>query len=222
MLVRIGSKVKKEISPLSQLSLDLESPAAPPGKAPMRRCLVTGESLATSQLLRFAISPDGMITFDVKRNLGGRGLWVTAQQAVLQQAIAQSLFQKAAKQAVVTPENLLARVELVLKERVLNLLKRAELSGEMVLGFEKCLSQLRAMDARLLIHASDASEDGMKKLNKQSDEVVKVVEFCSRAELAEVLNSANPVHLVVKSSKLAKVIYREYTVWARFIGKDGL
>jgi len=188
----------------------------------LRRCVVTGESFPRDELLRFVASPGGVITFDVKRNLPGRGIWVYPHKMQVEQAISHNLFARGAKQSVTVPDGLLEKVQSTLKQRFLNLLQRALQSREMVNGFEKVASALRAGESRLLIHASDAAEDGVSKLNKLAEETVKIIQPVPRDEMSGVLNIANPVHLSVKSSGLAKSIRQSYEVWAGFIEIDRL
>lgn len=209
-------------NPLNQLNLELESEAASQGKSPMRRCVVTGQRLPREELLRFVASPEGVITFDVKANLPGRGVWVSPNHQHLEKAIKQNLLSRGAKQQVTVPEDFPEKVGNALKNRMLSLIQRAYQSRELVNGYEKCASMLQAGDAKLLIHADDASEDGKKKLNKQVLEDIVIIGGASRDELSQLLNIPNPVHLAVKSAGLAKVIRQSHALWAGFMKKDAL
>ncbi len=66
----------------------------------LRRCIVTRQALEKPAMIRFVIDPDGRVTPDLKERLPGRGLWVTATRAALDQAVAKHAFSKAAKQSV--------------------------------------------------------------------------------------------------------------------------
>ncbi len=222
MRVRIGSMVIKGIVLLNQLNLELSEDAAPQGKSPMRRCIVTGEINPRENLLRFVASPEGLVVFDIKANLPGRGMWMVGTQENLETAIAKNLFMRAAKQKVQLSDNLAQQVQLSLFTRMLNLIQRAHSSRDMVNGFEKCTSAVQAGEVRMLIHANDAKEDGMRKLNNMAEESVVVIQPCSREELSNLLSIPNPVHLAVKSATLAKAIRNSYQVWARFLNKDRL
>ena len=57
-----------------------------------RKCIVTGEVREEAQLIRFAVSPDGQVTPDVAAKLPGRGMWVSADRAILERAIAKNHF----------------------------------------------------------------------------------------------------------------------------------
>jgi predicted RNA-binding protein YlxR (DUF448 family) len=57
-----------------------------------RRCIVTGEVREEAQLIRFAVSPDGDVVPDIAAKLPGRGIWVSADRAILERAIAKNHF----------------------------------------------------------------------------------------------------------------------------------
>ena len=54
-------------------------------ETPERRCIVTRETGPKAGLIRFVIGPDGEVTPDLAGKLPGRGLWVAADRATLEQ-----------------------------------------------------------------------------------------------------------------------------------------
>ena len=62
-----------------------------------RRCIVTGEVLPESRLIRFVVAPDDTVVPDLAASLPGRGMWVAADRTVLERAVAKNRFSKAAK-----------------------------------------------------------------------------------------------------------------------------
>lgn len=192
---------------------------------PMRRCIVCGESLPKAQLLRYVASPEGQVVFDVKHTLPGRGMWVSADKLLLRKAIEQNLFSRSAKRKVSASPQLEAQTDTALRQRIGALLKRAHLSREMVTGFELSLQSLRHGQGYLLFQASDAAEDGARKLQnaaQQGQKRVTLIRDFSRDEMAAWLNLENPVHAVVTSKPLAEVIEQVYKVWAGFMKVDAL
>ena len=219
----IGLTMKKMEKKLNPLNPEVEENAASRGsKISLRRCVVTGESFPRDELLRFLAAPDGTIVFDVKRNLPGRGVWISPSKSKLAQAIAKKAFARGAKQQVTVPDDLEQKVGTALKQRMFNLLQRALQSREMSNGFEKVASALRAEEVRLLIHANDASQGEARKLNNLAAESVKILYPASREEMAQVLGIANPVHLCMKAGGLAKAFAQSYENWAGFMEKDAL
>ena len=74
--------------------------------SPLRRCLVSRESLPKSQLIRFAADPDGKVLPDIDGKLPGHGFWVQAERKALEQACRRNLFAKAAKQSLTVPADI--------------------------------------------------------------------------------------------------------------------
>ena len=192
-----------------------------PKTPPERTCIATGETKPQAEMLRFAIAPDGTVTFDLKGTLPGRGIWLTPTHTHLQQAIAKRRFQHSAKQKVIIPDNLCDIVSQQLRNHALGYLGRARQSGYLVSGYEKVTSALRSGEAKLLLHAEDAAEDGTRKLNPLA-EGIKILHFGSRDELSDITHIPNPVHMVITEHGLNKAFFASYARWAGFVGKDTL
>ena len=64
-------------------------------EASLRRCIVTREALEKDQLLRFVLGPEDLVFPDLAGKLPGRGAWVKAERAVLEQAVKKNAFAKA-------------------------------------------------------------------------------------------------------------------------------
>ena len=76
---------------------------------PERRCIVTRASGPKAGLIRFVAAPDGEIVPDLAGRLPGRGIWVSADAAVLRQAARKGHFARAAKRQVRVPPDLVER-----------------------------------------------------------------------------------------------------------------
>ena len=171
-----------------------------------RRCIVTGDVLSEAELVRFCADPDGNIVPDVAATLPGRGLWVSAQRALLDKAVEKKLFAKAAKAQVRAGSDLADRTEQQIVRRMLSDLGLARRSGSLVLGFDNVL---RAFDTNpppsLLIEASDGASDGKRKLfgaARARDLEIATIDCLSSAELA--LGRENVIHAALKPGRLAE------------------
>ena len=133
--------------------------------APERRCIVTGEVKPAAELIRFVVGPDGAIVPDLLGKLPGRGIWVSANRAALDKAVAKNLFARAARQPVTVPDDLVDHIETALADRVVHLISLARKAGQAVAGYEKVKDWLGKEEARVLIQASDGSERGKSKLS---------------------------------------------------------
>ena len=171
-----------------------------------RRCIVSGEVLPESRLVRFVVGPDGEITPDVAAKLPGRGIWVGATTAALDTAIANNLFAKAAKAKVGVAPDLVARVEALLLARIKADLGMARRAGLLVLGFDSVLRALQS-DAppALLIEARDGAADGKRKLFGACHArglKIQTIECLTSAELSVAVGRENVIHAALKSGRL--------------------
>lgn len=173
-----------------------------------RRCIVTGEIMPDSRLVRFVAAPDGQVVPDVAAKLPGRGLWVTATRKAVTLAVEKKLFARAAKAHVTAAADLAERTEKALVTRMLGDLGIARRSGALVLGFDNVL---RALDSArppgVLIEAIDGSGDGKRKLyNAAHARGMKpqVLECLTSAELGLALGRENVIHAAVQPGGLAE------------------
>ena len=158
-------------------------------------------------MIRFVVGPGGVLVADLKANLPGRGLWLTAHRDCLEEAVKKGAFARAAKSAVKVPEHIGADIEQLLVSNCLNLFGLAQKSGRLAAGYEKVLDWLQTRSLAAVIEASDGQPDGRKKvLNRlvyQPQEVL-VIGCFSRDELSLALGRENVVHAALETSGLAK------------------
>ncbi len=193
----------------------------------LRRCIASGESVAVEGLLRFVVGPDDVIVPDLARRLPGRGIWVTADRASLDRAVARKLFQRAARRQVAVPADLADRVEALLLRRCCDLLSLARRAGEAVTGLEKVRSAMeRGFDGRgrrmpaLLLLARDAGTEGRRRLAELAGGT-PVVRCLDAAELAAVFGREHAVHAAVAEGGLGRSLAVEATRLAGFRDAGG-
>lgn len=131
---------------------------------PERRCIVTGDVGPKAGLIRFVLSPEGVVFADLAAKLPGRGIWVTADRAILTKAATKGLFARAAKAPATVPDGFVDAVEDALARRVVDLISLTRKSGRAVAGFEKVKGWLADGKAKVLLQASDGSDRGKGKL----------------------------------------------------------
>ena len=136
-----------------------------------RTCIAGGGETPPTGLIRFALSPDGIVTPDLAEKLGGRGAWVSADRALLSRAVSKGLFARAFKVAAAAPEGLIESIEAGLEKRALDALGLARRTGEAVLGFDQVKEALAKGKASVLLSASDAADDGREKLSRLGKEL---------------------------------------------------
>ena len=146
------------------IAMTLEEPLAPPSTGPQRTCIATGETGAPERMIRFVVGPEGDVVPDLARRLPGRGLWVKAERAAVERAVAKNLFARAARASVKPAADLAERVERLLLERALADLSRARRAGRAVAGFVRVEQMVGQRRAGLLVVADEADGDGLGKL----------------------------------------------------------
>jgi uncharacterized protein len=129
-----------------------------------RSCIVTRAVLAPDELIRFVLSPQNLVVPDVRRALPGRGVWVTASRARIDEACRRKAFGRAFKREVTTPVDLAEQVGSLIRKDALQALSLANKAGALTAGFEKTRAALEDGEALALIEASDGSADGRRKL----------------------------------------------------------
>ena len=149
-------------------------PLAPPPTGPQRTCIATGGTGAPERMIRFVVGPAGDVVPDLARRLPGRGLWVTAERAAVERAVAKNLFSRAARASVKAAPDLAERVERLMLERVLADLGRARRAGRAVAGFVKVEQMVGRRRAGLLVVAGEADGDGLRKLEASGLPLVRL------------------------------------------------
>jgi ribosomal protein L7Ae-like RNA K-turn-binding protein len=105
-----------------------------------------------------------VVTPDLAAKLPGRGAWVSANRAAVDEAVKRRAFARAFDRDAAAENDLGAQVESALARAALSALGLARRSGDAVVGFEKVRSALAASKAAVLVEASDGAPDGKKKL----------------------------------------------------------
>ena len=87
-----------------------------------RTCIVTRRPAEPDELIRFVVGPDKAVVPDLKRNLPGRGCWVTADREHVDKAAKKGLFPRALKSEVTVQPDLGGMVDRLLAKSALGAL----------------------------------------------------------------------------------------------------
>lgn len=118
-------------------------------------------------MLRFVLDPDHVVTPDLKGNLPGRGVWITAKRKDIDLAVKKALFSRGFKQPVKTDEALGSRLDGLLETSVLQSLSLAQKSGLVVVGLDKVLDIVAKAKIKGLFFASDGSAGSIAKVTSK-------------------------------------------------------
>lgn len=134
-----------------------------------RLCLATRGVKPIEGMIRLVGAPGGRIVADIERKLPGRGAWITATRAALEKALADKALARAFKGKFSPSPDLPDAIEGLLEKAALASLSIANKAGMVVSGFSKIEKAFQEEDVFLLLHASDAAPDGMRKLKQAAE-----------------------------------------------------
>jgi len=179
--------------------LDRGTTSVAPGT--MRTCALTRELKPVADMVRFVVGPTGEVVADVKRKLPGRGLWITATRAGLEQAVKRNVFSRGFKREVKVAHDFAVEVDRLLERSALDALAIAAKAGQVVAGFAKVEAALGGDDLKALVHATDGAADGKRKLDTalqrhkaEKPREIVTIEVFSGTQLDLALNRPNVVH----------------------------
>ncbi len=203
------------------------------GNEPVRKCILSGERDVRPHLVRLALSPDGQILPDVRAKAPGRGAWIGVTRVELEAAIKKGKLKGALARAFKTGEftidpELPAKIEAALERNALDRLGLESRSGTVLIGSDRIEQNARQGKLKALYHASDAAEDGNRKLD-QAWRIGNDVEGSglrglalpvSRTILALALGRENVVHIGLTDRAAAKRVSEALDRWLHFIGPE--
>jgi len=205
--------------------------AAGSGDGPERRCILSGRTASRDGLVRLAISPEGDVLPDALARAPGRGAWIGVSRAELESTLANGKLRAALARAfkgakLAIPGDLGERTENALRKAFLERLGLEMRAGRLILGSDRIADQARGGGVAALYHASDASEDGSRKL----DQAWRVGEDAEgsglsgirlpldRAALSVALGRDNVVHLALADAQSAERVAAPLTRLLTFLG----
>jgi uncharacterized protein len=136
-----------------------------PGKDEIeRRCALTHEVKPAAELIRFVVGPDDVLVPDTDAKAEGRGVWLSVGEKLVAEAVKKKAFAKSLKTSVTVPEDLPALTRQRLEQRFVNSLQMAKKAGQLMTGATKVKAALETGEAIALFTATDAADDGRKKM----------------------------------------------------------
>jgi uncharacterized protein len=187
---------------------DIERDTGPRARTSERLCVATRTVRPVAELIRFVVGPDGDAMPDIKRKLPGRGVWVTATQDALGEAIRRQAFTRGFKRQVRLPTDLVFRTEQQLERAALEALAVAGKAGLVAAGFAKAQAALMGGDAIALLHAAEASPEGSRKLDaasrRASGRPLPVIGFLAAAQLDLALSRPNVIHAALLAGPISE------------------
>jgi predicted RNA-binding protein YlxR (DUF448 family) len=191
-----------------------------------RTCVVTRVAMRSDALIRFVAAPDGEIVADLKRNLPGRGVWVTATRAMVATAERKHLLARAFEGTVHVAPGLPDRVDGLLLAAATGALALARKAGALIGGFAKVEAALGSESVAALIHAAEAGADGVAKLGgaarrRFGEGKVPVIRCFGGEQLDLAFGRTNVIHAALLAGPAGDNVLARVGDLVRFRG-DGL
>ena len=155
----------------------------------------------------------------------------TARRAILEAATAKGRLKgalaRAFRQPAEVPPDLPQRIADGLERRLLDRLGLEHRAGHLIFGSDKLNDWCRGGRVHLLLHAADAAEDGVAKLDQAfragDGDMKAVIRLpAGRDALSRALGRENMVHSGVIDGKAAARIATEVARLAAFLGTSGM
>jgi len=197
----------------------------------VRTCILSREEAPREGLIRLALSPDGEVLPDVRAKAPGRGAWIGVDRAELEASgkkLRGALSRAFKTNDLRVPEDLGQRIADQLQRAALDRLGLEFKAGNVVIGGERIQNAARSGQLHLLLHASDAGEDGAGKL-AQAWRVGSDMEGSGRKGLtlpvprtilSLALGRENVVHAGLTDPRAARRVGDALDRWLHFIGPD--
>jgi uncharacterized protein len=211
----------------------VNSDTAERAEGSVRTCILSRAQDSRGELIRLALSPEGVVLPDIRAKAPGRGAWIGVARPELEAAIAKGKLKgalaRAFKGAVATiPPDLPERIESALLRQALDRLGLEAKSGHLITGGEKLDKAARSGKLHLLLHASDAGEDGSRKLaqawrvgsEREGSDLKGLTLPIGRTILSLALGRENVVHAGRTDARAAQRVGDALTRWLHFIGSE--
>jgi uncharacterized protein len=180
-------------------SPDIDLDAGPRAQELERMCVATRTVRPVADMIRFVVGPDGEAVPDLKRKLPGRGVWVTATQDALSDAVKRKALARGFKREVRLPADLVARTGQLLERSALDALAMASKAGLVATGFTRVEAALAQENVIALLQAAEAAADSVRKLDaawrrRPERGPVVTIGLLTSAQLDLALGRPNVIH----------------------------
>jgi len=193
----------------------------PRSRGAERFCVATRAVRPVEHMIRFVIEPNGEAVADLKQNLPGRGVWVTATRSALDQAVKANAFARGFRRDVRVAGDFVARTEQLLENAALDALAVARKAGLVAMGFAQVETALKRDAVIALLHASEAAPDGVKKLDsalRQSRQsgLVRNIRILTTGQLDLALGRPNVIHAALLAGRASETFMARLRRLERF------
>jgi predicted RNA-binding protein YlxR (DUF448 family) len=184
----------------------IELDHGPRSRGAERFCVATRAVRPLEDMIRFVIGPAGEAVADLKHNLPGRGVWVTATRTALDAAVRANAFARGFRREVRLAGDVVDCTERLLESAALDALAVARKAGLVAMGFTQVDTALKREAVIAVLHAAEAAPDGVKKLDSARKhglrgKSVGVIRILTSAQLDLALGRPNVIHAALLAGR---------------------
>jgi predicted RNA-binding protein YlxR (DUF448 family) len=193
----------------------------PRSRGAERFCVATRAVRPVEHMIRFVIAPNGEAVADLKQNLPGRGVWVTATRSALNEALKANAFARGFRRDVQLAGDLVPRTERLLENAAVDALAVARKAGLVAMGSAQVETALKREPVIALLHAAEAAPDGVKKLDSalgQSRQTgsVRIIRTLTTSQLDLALGRPNVIHAALLAGRATETFMARLRRLERF------
>src|ERR1700712_29129 len=190
-----------------------------------RMCIVTRDRSSPDDLIRFVAAPDGTVVPDLKRQLPGRGCWVSPDRAAVDKAVAKKLFSRALKAEVTAPADLGETVDRLLSAQLAGMMHMARKAAQFVTGSSKVDGAVRGGNALAVFHSRDAAADGVRKIDQarkawhlgmETAEEIPSFRLLGDAEMEELMGQNAFIHAAALAGQAGEGVVKRANLLERY------
>ncbi len=192
--------------------------------AHFRQCALTRTSMPVGDLIRFVAGPDADLVPDTDAKAPGRGVWISATEAAVKEAVRKNIFARSLKQKVQVPTELAQITRTRLEQRLSGALGLARKAGQLQTGATRTRSQIASGTIIALLTASDAAADGRRKMvgtlrASGQEGLVPHFDILTALQLGLALGQENVIHAALTTGAAANSALKRASRLARYIAQ---
>lgn len=202
--------------------MEVGSEADTDERGPERTCIVSRVRGSPGTMLRFVVGPDGSVVPDLRARLPGRGAWVTATAAVVGQAVKRRAFARAFRRELAVEPGLADTVEALLRRDALAALGFANKAGLVLAGAFKIEDGLGRGPVVALLHATDGSPDGVRKMDaaaRRRQPETSSLQIFTSGQMDLALGRSNVIHAALRAGGASEAFLLKAARWRRYWGE---
>ncbi len=190
----------------------------------IRQCALTRSSMPVGDLIRFVAGPGGDLVPDTDAKAPGRGVWISATQRAVAEAVGKNIFARSLKQKVQVPTDLALITRTRLEQRLSGALGLARKAGQLQTGATRTRSEIANGTIIALLTASDGAADGRRKMvgalrASGQENQVPHFDFFSALQLGLALGQENVIHAALTTGAAANSALKRASRLARYVAQ---